>query len=317
MAAGVTPVPVGQPTFLNMPRCEDLSTLQADVAIIGVPYGVPYGVEGSRQLSSTAPAHIRQQSIRLVRHLTHYEFDYGSDIFAGRNVTIVDCGDVTMQPGQYDANRQATAETIRAIIDRGAVPIILGGDHAIPIPVMRAYDGLDPMAVVQLDAHIDWREEVGGERFGLSSPMRRASELPTVRGMAQIGIRSVGSARQQEADDARAYGSVIVTAREVHRAGVEDVLSRIPQSDRYYITFDADGLDPTLAPGVNSPAFGGLSYDEASLLLRGVAAKGKIVGMDFVEVAPTLDINEVTSRVGARLILDLIGAMAHEGQIGK
>ena len=194
---------------------------------------------------------------------------------------------------------------------------MLGGDHAIPIPVFRAYEGQEPMVVVQLDQHIDWREERNGVTQGLSSTMRRASEMPWVSGMAQIGLHAVGSARQQEVDDSLAYGSVQVRAEEVHEIGVDAVLERIPRSERYYITFDADGLYAPLAPGVLSPGFGGLTYYEASNLLRGVARKGKIVGYDIVEIVPSVDVADMTSQVCARLTLNLIGEMAHQGQIGR
>ncbi len=312
----VTPVPIGRPTFIDAPRCDDLQTLDADVAIIGVPYGVPYDMEGATSPSSTAPGTIRSQSLRYGRYLSHYDVDFGGDLFGGRQVKIVDCGDVAMAPGRYEENSRAITAAIRAILDRGAVPIVLGGDHAIPIPVMRAYEGRGDLCVVQLDAHLDFRDEVNGVREGLSSPMRRASELPWVRGMAQIGLRGVGSGRQQEFDDARAYGSVLVGAEELHRVGVDDALRRIPAAERYYVTFDADGLDPSIAPGVGYRAFGGLTYYEASNLLRGIAAKGRVVGFDFVEVVPSADVADLTSQAAARLILNLIGALAREGQVG-
>lgn len=313
----ISPVPSGRPTFLDSPRCSDLADLEADIAIIGVPYGVPYSMAGATQVSSTAPGTVREQSMRFPRFLTHYDYDFGGDIFNSRNVSIVDCGDVQMTPGAYEENSRATTAVIQAILDRGAVPIVLGGDHAIPIPVMRAYEQHGPIFVVQLDEHLDWREEVNGVREGLSSPMRRASEMGWVSGMAQIGLRAVGSARQGEVDDAIAYGSILVGAEELHRDGVEAVLERIPAGQRYYITFDADGLDPTIAPGVLTPGFGGIEYYEASNLLRGLARRGTIVGMDFVEIVPHLDVNNVTSLVAARLILNLIGEMAWSGQIGR
>ncbi len=197
MPALTIPVPAGQPTFAGVPRCDDLETLTADVAIVGVPYGVPYDMQGSTSPSSAAPGSIREQSLRWNRYLTHYDVDFGGDLFAGRTVRIVDCGDVAMVPGRYDENSAATTAVIRAVLDRGAVPIVLGGDDSIPLPVMRAYKPAESICVVQIDAHLDWRDEIGGVTLGLSSPMRRASELPTVEGMAQIGLRGVGSGRQE------------------------------------------------------------------------------------------------------------------------
>jgi agmatinase len=312
----IVPVPLGIPTFLDAPRCDDLDSLEADVAIIGVPFGYPYDLAGLTSPSSSAPAALREQSVRWASYVTHYDYDFGSDIFAGREVRIVDCGDVAMIPGDFAGNAAATTAAVNAILDRGAVPIVLGGDHAIPIPVFRAYEGRGSMVIVQLDQHIDWREERNGVTEGLSSTMRRAAEMPWVSGMAQIGLRAVGSARQQEVDDALAYGSVQVRAEELHEVGVDAILDRIPPADRYYITFDADGLDVPIAPAVLTPGFGGITYYEASNLLRGLARKGKIVGYDIVEIVPSLDIANITSHVCARLTLNLIGEMAHQGQIG-
>ena len=313
----ITPVPIGQPSFLGAPRCDDLARLEADVAVVGVPHGYPYDMQSVTSPSGTAPRAIREQSLRFASFITHYDYDFQGPLFAGRAVRIVDCGDVAMTPGDFAGNSANTTAVIAAILDRGAVPIVLGGDHAIPIPVMRAYERHGPIFVVQLDAHLDWRDERHGVHEGLSSPLRRASEMAWVGGMAQIGLRGIGSGRQLEYDEARAYGSILVGAEELRTVGVEAVLARIPAADRYYITFDADGLDPAIAPGVGAPGFGGLTYYEASNLLRGVARKGRVVGFDFVEVVPAADVANMTSLVAARLTLNLLGQMAWEGQIGS
>ncbi len=134
--------------------------------------------------------------------------------------------------------------------------------------------------------------------------------------MAQIGLRGFGSARQEEFEAARKYGSILVGAEELHRVGMDEILKRIPPSKRYYITIDADGLDPTIAPGVASPAPGGVTYWEVTNLIRGLAARGRIAGYDFVEVVPSADVANMTSLLAVRLILNLIGALAHSGQIG-
>lgn len=312
----LVPVPAGRPTFLDVPRCTDLRTLEADVAVIGVPFGVPYDLHTAAAQSLT-PAAIREQSMRYVPwYETHYDFDFDGELFAGRTVRIVDCGDVAMIPGRWDENSRATTGAIAAVLDRGAVPFVIGGDDSIPIPVLRAYAEQKPMCLVQIDAHIDWRDERDGIRDGLSSPMRRASEMPWIRGMAQIGIRGFGSARRAEFDSARAYGSVLIGAGEVHRTGVEAVLGRIPAAERYYITLDMDGLDPSIAPAVASPAFGGLTYHQVTDVLRGIAANGRITGFDVVEIMPELDVGHTTSRLAVRLILTLLGTLAHTGQIG-
>lgn len=317
MANLTTPVAAHAATFLGMPRCDDLASIEADIAIVGIPDTIPHDLASSRQPSSAAPAAIRSASLRLVPFLSHYDYDFGGPILAQRDVRIVDCGDVRADLGDYQANSQRATTVLRAVLDRGAIPIVLGGDHAVPIPVFRAFEGKPDIFVVQIDAHIDWRDERNGVREGLSSPMRRASEMPWVAGMAQIGIRGVGSARTEEFTAAEEYGSVIIGARDLRANGARSVLDRVPDHVRYYVTFDADALDPSIAPGINSPSFGGLSYVEATDLLRGLAAKGRVVGADFVEVRPERDVHDYTALLVARLILNLIGSLAHEGQVGR
>lgn len=316
MPTVLSPVPAGRPTFLDVPRCTDLRALDADVAVLGVPFCVPYDVQ-TAAAQSRGPAGLREQSMRYVPwYATNYDFDFGGELFAGRSVRIVDCGDVAVAAGHWDQAPHAAAEAVEQILARGAVPFVLGGDDSVPIPVLRAYAEQPPMCIVQIDAHIDWRDDREGLREGLSSPMRRASEMRWISGMAQIGLRGFGSARRGEFDDARAYGSVLIGAADVHRAGVEAALAKVPAADRYFITFDVDGLDPSIAPAVASPAFGGLTYDEATGIMRGVAMRGRIAGFDVVEIMPDADGGALTCRIAVRLILNLIGEMAQAGQIG-
>lgn len=312
----IIPVPPGRPTFGNFPRCDDLESLDAEVAIIGVPYGVPASMEASRAPSSTAPAAIREESLRFGKYLTHYDIDLGGPLLDGRDIRIVDCGDVAMTPGDFGTNSAATTDVIRKIRATGAVPVILGGDHSIPIPVMHAYDDVGSMCVVQIDAHMDFRDEVNGVKEGLSSSIRRASELDYVTSIVQVGLRGVGSAREQDVIDARAIHNIMISAAEICQHGIDVAVKQLPPADRFYITFDMDGMDPSVAPGVNSPAFGGLDYWQATGLLWAVAERGHVVGMDMVEVAPHLDTRGLTSMLAARLILNLIGAMARSGQLG-
>jgi agmatinase len=316
-APRIFPVPVGRPSFINAPRCEDLDTLDADVAVVAIPFTPPYDLVASRGPSSLSPSTVREQSLRLGHRLHHHDFDFGGDLFGGRPPRIVDCGDVAQVAGQYAENTRMATAVVKKILERGALPVVLGGDHATTIPVMRAYEGRGPICVVHIDAHLDWRDEVNGVHDGLSSPMRRASELPWVASMIQLGLRGLGSARKREVDDAEAYGSIRVLATELHDAGVEAALARVPDAERYYISVDADALDPSIAPGVNSLAFGGLTYSQVSDLLRGIARKGRVVGFDFVEIAPGNDVHNLTSLLGARLILNLLGEAARQGQFAR
>jgi agmatinase len=311
----ITPVQSGRPTFAGLPRCDDLATLDAHIAIVGIPYGTPASMEASRAPSSEAPAAIREESLRFGKYFDHHDIDFDGPVLAGKDIRIVDCGDVTMTPGGWAANSATATEAIRAIRAAGAVPLILGGDHSIPIPVMRAYEDIGAMSIVQFDAHLDYRDEVNGVKEGLSSSIRRATELPYVGDIVAIGLRGIGSARVQDVHDARERGNVLVSAREMDRRGLAETIAKLPQGGNAYITFDMDVMDLPIAPGVNSPAFGGLDYWQASGLLKAVAERCAVVGMDMVEVAPRHDHRGMTSILAARLLLDLIGAMARSGQL--
>ena len=175
----------------------------------------------------------------------------------------------------------------------GAVPVVFGGDDSIPIPVLQAYAGQGPVTVVQIDAHIDWRDEVGGERWGLSSTMRRASEMAHVGDMIQIGQRGVGSARPADLAAAKARGVHFLSAHEVHRQGVAGIVDRVPAGGNVLITVDLDGLDPSIVPGVLAPEPGGLTYFEAIEIIDGVADRARIVGFDAVEFVPDRDVNGI------------------------
>lgn len=316
MIARTDPVPIGRPSFLASPRCGDLAALAADLAIVGVPFTTPDDLERSRAACSPAPGAIREQSSRLAGSLGHYDFELGGELFAGRRVTIVDGGDVAMLPGRYEENSRATTAVIGTVLERGAVPIVLGGDQAATIPVVGAYAGRGPLCVVRIGADLDWRDEVNGVRAGPNSAMRRVSELPWVTSMIQVGLRGLGSSRRREVDDAQAFGSVLVRAEELHEMGVEKVLHRAPPAASYYVSLDAGGLDPAIAPGVQVPAFGGLTYFEVTKLLQAIVRRGPVVGLDVVGIVPDADLFGMTSLLAARLILNLAGALAHERRIG-
>jgi len=310
------PIPSGRPTFLDVPRGADLDLLDADVAVIGVPYTTPHDLASSRASSSGAPESVREQSRRFAGRTTHYDFDLGGALFAGRRVRVVDCGDVWAAPGQYERNARNATAVLEAMLEQGSVPIVLGGDHAATIPVVRAYAGYGPVGVVHLGANLDWQDEVSGVQDGAPSAMRRVAALPGVTAMMQVGLRGSGSARPRDVDDARAFGSVLVRAEELHEAGVAAILRRLPPAARYYISLDATALDPAIAPGVETPAFGGLTYFEVTNLLKGIAARAPVAGLDVVGISPANDLHDMTSLLGARLVLNLVGALAHAGRIG-
>jgi agmatinase len=317
MTISLTIAPRREATFLHSEAVADLDRLQADIAYLGIPYGSPYSMAEVGNAQSAMPAAMRRASESIVRSLERYDFDLGGPLYAGKPIRAVDCGDVQTDIHHPRSHSQRAEQAVEKILCAGALPIVLGGDHAITIPVLRAYAGRGPITLIQIDQHLDWREEVNGVHDGLSSPIRRASEMEHIAEIFQIGLRATGSARPEEVDAAMAYGAHLISAYELHEAGAEAILSRIPDDGRYYITIDMDGMDCAIAPAVAAPMPGGVSYLQARRLIHGLIKKGRVVGMDVVEITPPDDVNKITCITAGRLIANLVGAAVRAGYFDR
>jgi len=284
-------------SFLGVSVETDLTRLDADVAILGVPHGWPYPRPGATVGCADAPAAVRRRSQRLARFIDHWDFDIDGPMRLPR---LVDAGDVPGDPADGPGNSQRTTGAVAAILGRGAIPICIGGDDSVPIPILRAFEGRGPITVLQVDAHLDFRDEVDGVREGYSSPMRRASEMAHVERIIQVGLRGVGSARASDVDDARAAGNLLVTARELRERGVPWLADQLPADASVFVSFDCDGLDPSVFPAVSAQAPGGLRYVEASDLLAAIGPR--LAGAVFTELVPVLDVNDFSALVLSRLM---------------
>jgi agmatinase len=282
-------------TFLDC-KSSDFKKFKERFAVIGIPHGIPYPGRSSAG-AAEAPRAIRERSARYGRMLTHHDFDLGR---APGPLSLADCGDVSAA----DA-----AAAVRAILKAGSVPIVLGGDDSTTALALRGFEGGEPFYILQIDAHIDYRDEVDGVRDGYSSPMRRAAEMPWVKRIVHCGTRGVGSARPDDVRDTLARGNTIVTARELKSRGIGRVLDEFPPGARYYIAFDCDGMDPAVMPGTSAPLPGGLVFDEAADLLTGLARRGRIAGINVAEHYPSLDVNGITAVATTRLLVNLMGAV--------
>lgn len=304
-------------TFLGFPErtVASLAAEPVDVAIIGIPHGVPYPEPGPAAGAALAPEAVRRRSARLARFVDNHDFDLdGPMLPVGPDeapaLRIVDCGDVPGSPADGAGNARRAEEAVAGILAAGALPIVLGGDDSVPIPVLRAHADGEPFTVVQVDAHLDYRDEVSGVREGYSSPMRRASEMPHVRRIVQVGLRAVGSARSADVAEALAAGNVLVTARELRMRGVPWLLGQLAPGERVFLAFDLDGLDPAVMPAVGGLALGGLSWEEASDLVTGLAARCRVAGAAFTEYVPEHDVNERGALVVTRLVTLLVAGVA-------
>jgi agmatinase len=296
--------------FLDWPVVTDPAAWDADVALLGIPRSEPYPRDPQPNDQSRAPDAIRSHSSRFCYATGNWDFDTGTDLASVLPPRHLDLGNATWSGGSYDDYAASVTERLRHLWRQRAQVVILGGDHGVTIPVLDALDALgEPVHVLQIDAHLDWREDVDGVRRGYSSPLRWASTTPTVTGMTQVGLRAVGSARRGEVEAAHAYGSHLVTAERFHLEGRDAVLATIPEGRAVYITIDADGLDPAEMPAVMAPTPGGLRFHQVAPLLRAVARRHHVVGMDLVEVAPSFDAaNGVTCATAGRLILNVLAA---------
>jgi agmatinase len=298
------------PSFLDLPdRLADGRLPRA--VIFGAGHGSTYSGKDSSgyALAAGAIRHASQDDAALVEH---WDFDLGGPLFDGKAVCCIDAGDVPTTMHDNAGNRARIEAKTREVLALPAVPILLGGDDSVPIPFLAGFADHGPVWVLQIDAHIDWRDEVQGERYGYSNPMRRVSEMPHVAGIVQVGIRSVGSARLTEIEAARRYGSHLVTAREVHARGVEAALRHVPEAARVVVTLDCDGLDPGIMPGVAARTPGGLTYTQVIDLIAGVGRRARIAGFDLVELYPPADIDGLSAMTAARLVVNVIGTIVRQ-----
>jgi agmatinase len=303
-------------TFMNFEFVPDLDSLEAHFAIIGMPYGDPYNMDEMINDQTRAPAAVRSASQRITQSLDRWDFDIGGTLFADSVTKVVDVGDIPGDPRNPARHYSLAEAAVRKILAAGAFPITLGGDHGVPIPVFRALSDHGPITLIHIDAHLDWRDEVNGVREGYSSTIRRASEMDHIREIFQIGIRGCGSARAEEVHAAARYGAHIITDSELQEHGIGAIVDTIPDGGRYYLTIDADGLDPSVMPAVASPQPGGLTYPQTIRLIKALCRKGTLVGMDIVEITPSRDINEISSVTAGHIIMNVIGAVVRAGHGG-
>lgn len=294
---------------MKSPVCEDLSKIDADIAVLGIPYD---GGTGFRPGSRFGPREIRSNSTRFSAWGSwkggggYWDINQKAQMLAGAR--IVDCGDVDIAYYDIDRNMDLITEAVSAILDRKAFPVLLGGDHSVSFPIVRAFEKLGPLDIVHIDAHLDFIEDVEGMKYASGSPLRRMRELGFVRRMAHLGIRDIRS-RASDYSDATGLGSTIVTREEIRDEGPAAILKRMPAMGNVYVTIDIDGLDPSIAPGTGSPTVDGLLYHEVRKLLQGVAANGNVVGFDLVEVNPSVDLHGQTSLLATTLIAEFLGAI--------
>ncbi len=289
---------------MGVPYVPDIEKINADFAVLGVPFDEgTWGWAGERY----GPRALRETSLEYNHDLTEgfYYIDGDRTVLKGKR--WVDVGDIPVMPTVPAQTDDQITAAVRKILAKKAFPVVLGGDHSLTFPVLRAYDV--PLTLIHFDAHLDtWNGAPGN--LDHASWVNRAGKLPTVKNIIQIGQR--GLANDQEAiGNARKLHTTIITAEQIHRRGVDWTLSQVPQSGNLYITLDVDVMDPTLTPGTGTLEPDGLNFAEIDGLLKGVVEKGHLAGFDIVEVNPMRDSSGRTAQTALRLLIDALGSAFH------
>ncbi len=298
----------GQSPFFRLPAVAPPRPLPQGTraAFLGVPFdgGTTYQ-PGAR----LAPFHVRRVSA-LVQgwHPAHR-------VAVFDRAPAVDGGNVVFPPFAPDRMREAVEARTRQVAEAGAVPFLVGGDHSVALPALRALARMHgPLAVVHVDAHLDTSgPETWGEPFHHGTPLRHALKegLVATGQLHQIGLRGPW-AGPGDGDPGAARGARVHDADEVARRGMAAVAAEVREAvgDRpAHLTFDVDAVDPAFAPGTGTPVPGGLTSREALALVRGLAGV-RLVGMDLVEVCPALDHADLTSHLAAHLLFEGLALVA-------
>jgi agmatinase len=224
-------------SFCRMPMCFEPEKLEADVAVVGICFDTAnYSRCGSRY----GPQAIREASmfmgVAYDPERGFFDSELGRHVLSG--VRIVDCGDITVIPSLLEETFENVKQSIKAIRASGAVPLVLGGEHTISIPVFWAFDDL-PLHIVQFDSHLDLMDDLGGIKYADANPMKRAIEMDNVTGLTQIGIRGFLNTPElwKEAENEKV---TTFTAQRVHDEGVESIIAQVPECENLYITLDID-----------------------------------------------------------------------------
>jgi agmatinase len=283
----------------------------AQVAVFAAPHGTPYRGIDNRVHQGTGDA-IRKALKDDSVWLSHWDFDFNGPLLPMPGFKAVDLGNLDTKPRDGRNNRRKIEARTRSILDAGAIPIMFGGDDSVPIPFLAGFSGGPSITVVQIDAHIDWREEREKEANGFSSTMRRASEMPHVWRIVQAGARGLGSARQAEVEAATGWGARLLPCRTLHKEGVTKVLEHIEKDSLCVICLDLDVLDSSVMPAVAYPSPGGLSFVQLTELIGAIAGKARIGGFAMVEFVPKRDTQGTAAFAAGRIAMHVLAHLARQ-----
>ena len=300
---------VGVPTFFRAPLNESLTDI--DIGIIGVPFD---GGVTSRPGTRHGPREVRNQStmVRMINQAT--------GIAPHALCRVADIGDAWVpSPFELTGSHNSIQQAFARVHAENVLPIAVGGDHSISLPILRALAAEQAVGMIHIDAHCDTGDDYMGSRFHHGAPFSRAVEegLLDPKRTVQIGIRGTINDRDlwKFSHDS---GMRVIYMEEFYRLGIDKTIAearRVVGDGPVYISFDIDSLDPAFAPGTGTPEIGGLSTFEAQQLIRGCQGL-QIIGADLVEVSPPFDTAGNTALAGANLLFEIL-CVASESLAGR
>jgi agmatinase len=298
-----TPRFSGVRTFMRLPNSQDLEN--SDAAIVGAPFDTA--------TTFRVGARFGPESIRSVSHLLR-PYNPSQDVSIFDHLSVIDYGDVPVVPGYIEESYRRIAEGLQPIHRAGVVPIVLGGDHSIALPELRAAAAVHgPLALVQFDSHPDTWDAYFGQKHTHGTPFRRAVEEGLLKPecLIQVGMR--GSLFDAgDWNDARELGFELISTDEVRETSVLETIARIRErvgNVKAYVSFDVDFVDPAFAPGTGTPEIGGFTSREAQEFVRGLVGLD-LVGCDVVEVYPAYDPAHITAFLAANVAYELLSLIA-------
>ena len=299
----VTPRFAGPSTFMRLPIVSD--PRKTNIAIFGVPWD---GGTTNRPGPRHGPRQVREMSSMIRR------FHPVTRVSPFQLCRVADLGDSPTNPIDLLRALETIRTFARSIVEAGATPLAIGGDHLCSLPLLRAFTDKAPLALIHFDAHLDMADTYfDGLKYTHGTPFRRAIEegLIDPRRTVQIGIRGSTYDNDQE-DWVVEHGVRVIRIEEVDELGMKGVLSeihRVVGQSRAYLSFDVDSIDPAFAPGTGTPEFGGLLPREVNALLRGLTSIN-LVGADVVEVSPPFDLSGGTAFVAANVAFEVLCLLA-------
>jgi agmatinase len=302
----------GIPTFLAAPLRQidwsepDFGDLQ--VAMVGIPMDL--GV------TNRNGARFGPRAVRTIERIGPYNHVLRSMPTA--DLRVADIGDVPFRSRfSLDLSHEDIERALAKIVDAGAAPLSVGGDHSVTLPILRAVGRERPVGMVHIDAHCDTAGPFDLSKFHHGGPFRQAvlDGVLDPQRVIQIGIRGSAEYLWEFSTDS---GMTVIHAEEINRIGIDEIVAtarRVVGDGPIYLTFDIDSLDPAFAPGTGTPEIGGLTTREAQAILRGL--KGiNLVGGDVVEVAPQYDATTNTAHAGAQMLFEILSLMVFSPSIG-